>query len=53
MSTYPPNNIQMLTFPGCTVPTEGETVIGAPFGTTNSNDVGPTGAISPKIKGHT
>ena len=30
-----------------TVPTEGERVIGASSGKTNSNDVGPTGAISP------
>ena len=37
------------TSPGCIVPTEGETVTGASFGTTNSNDVGPTGAISPEI----
>ena len=37
-----------LTFPGSTVPTDGETVIGAPSGTTNSNEVGPTGAISPE-----
>lgn len=32
------------------VPTDGEMVIGASSGTTNSNDVGPIGAISPKHK---
>ena len=37
-----------LNSPGSTVPTEGETVTGAPSGTTNSKEVGPTGAISPK-----
>ena len=32
------------------VPTDGEMVIGAPSGRTNSKDVGPTGAISPVKK---
>ena len=40
----------IFTFPGITVPTEGEMVTGAPSGTTNSKDVGPTGAISPKCR---
>jgi len=35
------------TCPGRTTPTAGETVIGTPSGTLNSNDVGQTGAISP------
>ena len=38
------------TLPGSMVPTDGDIVIGASSGSTNSNDVGPTGAISPKIK---
>lgn len=32
------------------VPTEGDIVIGASSGTTNSKDVGPIGAISPEKK---
>jgi len=35
------------------VPTAGETVSGAPSGTQNSNDVGPTAAISPEHHSHT
>ena len=38
------------TLPGSMVPTEGDIVIGASSGSTNSNDVGPTGAISPKMQ---
>jgi hypothetical protein len=36
----------MLTFPGNTVPTDGEMVIGELGGSKNSKDVGPTGAAS-------
>ncbi|OBS80838.1 hypothetical protein A6R68_20973 [Neotoma lepida] len=36
----------MLTFPGNTVPTDGEMVMGELGGTKNSKDVGPTGAAS-------
>ena len=39
---------QALTCPGWTVPTAGDTASGTPSGTQNSNDVGPTAAISPK-----
>lgn len=39
-------------FPGFTVPTDGEIVNGASSGSMNSNDVGPTGAISPEPKQH-
>lgn len=35
-----------LTFPGNTVPTEGEMVIGESGGSRNSKDVGPTGEVS-------
>jgi hypothetical protein len=38
----------IITSPGWIVPTDGDIVTGAPSGTTNSNEVGPTGAISPK-----
>ena len=38
------------TLPGSMVPTEGDIVRGAPSGTTNSKEVGPTGAISPMEK---
>lgn len=34
------------TFPGSTVPTEGEMVMGESGGSRNSNDVGPTGQVS-------
>ena len=37
-----------LTSPGLTVPTAGDTVSGAPPGTTNSNDVGPTSTMGPE-----
>ena len=37
------------TLPGSIVPTDGDIVMGASSGSTNSNDVGPTGAISPKM----
>ena len=37
-----------LTSPGFTVPTAGDTVRGAPAGTTNSNDVGPTSTMGPE-----
>ena len=37
----------VLTCPGKTVPTVGDTVNGQSSGTTNWNEVGPTGAISP------
>lgn len=36
----------MLTFPGNTVPTDGEMVMGELGGTKNSKDVGPTGVAS-------
>lgn len=36
----------MLTFPGNTVPTHGEMVIGELGGSKNSKDVGPTGVAS-------
>lgn len=36
----------MLTFPGKTVPTDGEMVMGRLGGSKNSKDVGPTGAAS-------
>lgn len=36
----------MLTFPGNTVPTEGEMVMGELGGSRNSKDVGPTGVAS-------
>lgn len=36
----------MLTFPGNTVPTDGEMVIGELGGNKNSKDVGPTGVAS-------
>lgn len=39
---------QKLTPPGLTHPTAGDTVSGAPAGTTNSNDVGPTSTIGPE-----
>lgn len=35
-----------LTFPGSTVPTEGEMVMGESVGSRNSKDVGPTGQAS-------
>lgn len=35
------------TLPGSIVPTDGDIVRGDPSGTTNSKEVGPTGAISP------
>lgn len=38
---------QKLTSPGLTHPTAGDTVSGAPAGTTNSNDVGPTSTMGP------
>ena len=38
------------TLPGSMVPTEGDIVMGASSGSTNSKDVGPTGAISPKMQ---
>jgi hypothetical protein len=38
------------TCPGSMVPTDGDIVRGAPSGTTNSKEVGPTGAISPATK---
>lgn len=38
------------TLPGSMVPTEGDIVRGALSGTTNSKEVGPTGAISPMEK---
>ena len=47
---HKPTNIVgfLLTRPGMTVPTAGDMVSGASSGTTNSKDVGPTGAISPE-----
>ena len=39
---------QKLTSPGLTHPTAGETVSGAPVGTTNSNDVAPTATMGPE-----
>lgn len=36
----------MLTFPGNTVPTDGEMVMGESGGSKNSKDVGPTGVAS-------
>ena len=41
-------NFEHLTSPGLTVPTAGDTVSGAPAGTTNSNDVGPTWTMGPE-----
>lgn len=41
-------NFEHLTSPGLTVPTAGDTVSGAPAGTTNSNDVGPTSTMGPE-----
>lgn len=41
-------NFEHLTSPGLTVPTAGDTVSGAPVGTTNSNDVGPTSTMGPE-----
>ena len=38
----------LVTSPGITVPTEGAITTGASSGTKNSNDVGPTGNISPE-----
>lgn len=38
----------MLTFPGNTVPTDGEMLMGELGGSRNSKDVGPTGETSPK-----
>ena len=35
------------------MPTDGDIDMGAPSGTTNSNEVSPTGAISPEITSHT
>ena len=39
---------QKLTSPGLTHPTAGDTVSGAPAGTTNSNDVAPTATMGPE-----
>jgi len=41
-----------LTCPGRMVPTAGETISGTESGTQNSNEVGPTAAISPKHRLH-
>lgn len=45
---FPQTVKRSLTSPGWMVPTDGETVTGAPLETTNSKEVGPTGAISPE-----
>ena len=47
ISSSPSEQIIKHTSPGWTVPTNGEIVIGAFGGTTNSNDVGPTGKMGP------
>lgn len=45
---YSKKDAWKLTSPGLTHPTAGDTVRGAPAGTTNSNDVGPTSTIGPE-----